>query len=103
MPPVMNCHFTPGRVWVHGCCTCSTTGMSHSILRVMSRGRFAPCPSGDLHLGGARTALVAWLAARRDGGEFLLRIEDIDRPRVVPGAEQRILEDLRWLGLDWDG
>ncbi|HLG73029.1 MAG TPA: tRNA glutamyl-Q(34) synthetase GluQRS [Chloroflexota bacterium] len=69
----------------------------------MSRGRFAPSPSGDLHLGGARTALVAWLAARRDGGEFLLRIEDIDRPRVVPGAEQRILEDLCWLGLDWDG
>ncbi|SRR5579884_30700 len=84
----------------------------------MPRGRFAPSPSGDLHLGGARTALVAWLAARRESyadgelhadarpgghGQFLLRIEDIDRPRVAPGAEQRILEDLRWLGLDWDG
>ncbi|MFI5266992.1 MAG: tRNA glutamyl-Q(34) synthetase GluQRS [Chloroflexota bacterium] len=66
------------------------------------RGRFAPSPSGDLHLGGARTALVAWLAARRDGGEFLVRIEDVDRPRVAPGAEASILEDLRWLGLDWD-
>ncbi|HEX6512380.1 MAG TPA: glutamate--tRNA ligase family protein, partial [Chloroflexota bacterium] len=69
----------------------------------MPRGRFAPSPSGDLHVGGARTALVAWLAARRDGGELLLRIEDIDRPRVIAGAEERILEDLRWLGLDWDG
>lgn len=68
----------------------------------MPRGRFAPSPSGDLHLGGARTALVAWLAARRDGGSFVLRIEDIDRARVVPGAEEGILEDLRWLGLDWD-
>ncbi|HVA25631.1 MAG TPA: tRNA glutamyl-Q(34) synthetase GluQRS [Chloroflexota bacterium] len=68
----------------------------------MPRGRFAPSPSGDLHLGGARTALAAWLAARRDGAEFLVRIEDVDRPRVVPGAEARILEDLRWLGLDWD-
>jgi glutamyl-tRNA synthetase len=68
----------------------------------MPRGRFAPSPSGDLHLGGARTALLAWLAARRDGGEFLVRIEDLDRPRTVAGAEARILEDLRWLGLDWD-
>jgi glutamyl-tRNA synthetase len=67
------------------------------------RGRFAPSPSGDLHLGGARTALAAWLAARRDGGDFLVRIEDIDRPRVLPLAETRILEDLWWLGLDWDG
>jgi glutamyl-tRNA synthetase len=69
----------------------------------MPRGRFAPSPSGDLHLGGARTALVAWLAARRDGAEFLVRIEDVDQPRMVPGAEARILEDLRWLGLNWDG
>lgn len=68
----------------------------------MPRGRFAPSPSGDLHLGGARTALVAWLAARRDGGTFALRIEDVDRPRTVAGAEERILEDLHWLGLDWD-
>src|SRR3954470_12393694 len=67
------------------------------------RGRFAPSPTGDLHLGGARTALAAWLAARAAGGEFLVRIEDLDRPRVVAGAEEKILEDLRWLGLDWDG
>lgn len=66
------------------------------------RGRFAPTPSGDLHLGGARTALCAWLAARAGGGALVLRVEDLDRPRAVPGAEARILEDLRALGLDWD-
>ncbi|MSP61614.1 MAG: tRNA glutamyl-Q(34) synthetase GluQRS [Myxococcales bacterium] len=68
----------------------------------MTRGRFAPSPTGDLHLGGARTALVAWLAARRSGGRFVLRVEDLDPPRVVPGAEARIADDLRALGLDWD-
>jgi glutamyl-tRNA synthetase len=66
------------------------------------RGRFAPSPTGDLHLGTAAAALVAWLAARAAGGAFVLRIEDIDAPRVVPGAEARQLADLRWLGLDWD-
>jgi len=66
------------------------------------RGRFAPTPSGELHLGGARTALCAWLQARAAGGAFVMRVEDLDRPRAVPGAELRILEDLRWLGLDWD-
>ena len=66
------------------------------------RGRFAPTPSGDLHLGGARTALCAWLDARKAGGQFLIRIEDLDAPRAAPGAEARILEDLRWLGLAWD-
>jgi glutamyl-tRNA synthetase len=68
----------------------------------MARGRFAPSPTGDLHLGGARTALAAWLSARAAGGRFVMRVEDLDRPRVVPGAEARILEDLAWLGLDWD-
>ena len=67
-----------------------------------ARGRFAPSPTGDLHLGGARTALCAWLAARSSGGSFVLRMEDLDGPRVVPGAASRILEDLRRLGLDWD-
>ena len=66
-------------------------------------GRYAPSPTGELHLGNARTALVAWLAARAAGGRFLMRVEDLDPPRVVAGAEARILEDLRWLGLDWDG
>jgi glutamyl-tRNA synthetase len=66
------------------------------------RGRFAPSPTGELHLGGASTALCAWLAARAAGGAFVIRLEDIDTPRVVAGAAERILEDLRWLGLDWD-
>jgi glutamyl-tRNA synthetase len=66
------------------------------------RGRFAPSPTGELHLGTARTALVGWLEARAAGGAFVLRIEDLDGPRTVPGAEARILADLRWLGLDWD-
>jgi glutamyl-tRNA synthetase len=65
-------------------------------------GRFAPSPTGDLHLGSAATALVTWLAARAAGGRLVLRVEDIDTPRVVRGTEARQLEDLRWLGLDWD-
>jgi glutamyl-tRNA synthetase len=66
------------------------------------RGRFAPSPTGPIHLGTARTALVAWLAARAAGGAFVLRVEDLDAPRVKPGALEAMLEDLRWLGLDWD-
>lgn len=66
------------------------------------RGRFAPTPSGQLHVGNALTALLAWLQARRAGGAFVLRMEDIDRPRSRPHLAQLILEDLRWLGLDWD-
>lgn len=69
---------------------------------VPKRGRYAPSPTGDLHLGNARTALLAWLAARAAGGAFILRVEDLDRARVVAGAEARQLADLRWLGLDWD-
>lgn len=66
------------------------------------RGRFAPSPTGDLHLGSAATALVAWLAARSAGAPFVLRVEDIDGPRVVSGCEVEQLDELRWLGLDWD-
>ena len=66
------------------------------------RGRYAPSPTGDLHLGNLRTALLAWLFARSTGGQFVLRIEDLDRPRVLPASSERILHDLRWLGLDWD-
>ncbi|HLW00473.1 MAG TPA: tRNA glutamyl-Q(34) synthetase GluQRS [Ktedonobacterales bacterium] len=66
------------------------------------RGRYAPSPTGDLHLGNVRTALLAWLFARQAGGTFVLRVEDLDRPRVRPGAAAQMLEDLRWLGLDWD-
>ncbi|MCX8006622.1 MAG: glutamate--tRNA ligase, partial [Coriobacteriia bacterium] len=66
------------------------------------RTRFAPAPTGALHLGGARTALFSWLVARSAGGEFVIRIEDTDVRRTVPGSEDSLLEDLRWLGLDWD-
>jgi glutamyl-tRNA synthetase len=66
-------------------------------------GRLAPSPTGALHLGNARTFLWAWLSARARGGRVLLRIEDLDASRVKPGAVERTLEDLRWLGLDWDG
>jgi len=66
------------------------------------RTRFAPSPTGYLHIGGARTALFNYLLARRLGGRFVLRIEDTDRARNIPGAEQKLLDDLRWLGLQWD-
>ncbi|MEW6271141.1 MAG: tRNA glutamyl-Q(34) synthetase GluQRS, partial [Thermodesulfobacteriota bacterium] len=61
-----------------------------------------PSPTGELHLGSAASALVAWLAARAANGRVVLRVEDIDTPRVVPGMAERQLDDLRWLGLDWD-
>jgi glutamyl-tRNA synthetase len=66
------------------------------------RGRLAPSPTGAQHVGNARTYLVAWLSARSRGGRVVLRIEDIDSPRIKPGAAGLIEEDLRWLGLDWD-
>ena len=65
--------------------------------------RFAPSPTGDLHIGGARTALFNWLYARGRGGKFLLRIEDTDRERYTPEAAAAIVTGLHWLGLDWDG
>src|SRR4051812_15502088 len=70
----------------------------------MYRGRFAPSPTGDLHLGSAASALIGWLSARAPslGGAYLLRVEDIDTPRVRAGMEARHLADLNWLGLDWD-
>jgi glutamyl-tRNA synthetase len=66
-------------------------------------GRLAPSPTGAQHVGNARTYLIAWLSARSRGGRVVLRIEDIDSPRVKPGAAEQALGDLRWLGLDWDG
>ncbi|WP_316013032.1 glutamate--tRNA ligase [Roseobacter sp. HKCCA0434] len=65
--------------------------------------RFAPSPTGFLHIGGARTALFNWLFARANGGKFLLRIEDTDRARSTPEATEAIFAGMRWLGLDWDG
>jgi glutamyl-tRNA synthetase len=64
--------------------------------------RLAPSPTGSQHLGNARTYLASWLLARRSGGRVLLRIEDIDSPRVKAGAADEAVADLRWLGLDWD-
>jgi glutamyl-tRNA synthetase len=66
-------------------------------------GRFAPSPTGPLHVGNLRTALLAWLFARSAGARFLMRVEDLDRSRVRPGIEEAQLTDLRAIGLDWDG
>src|SRR6187431_2635024 len=66
------------------------------------RTRFAPSPTGFLHIGGVRTALFNWLYARQHGGQFLLRIDDTDAGRNVQEALQPILEGFRWLGIDWD-
>ena len=68
----------------------------------MIRGRYAPSPTGMIHVGNARTALAAWLSVRSRGGTFVYRLEDLDPPRVVPGMAEAQREDLLWLGLDWD-
>jgi glutamyl-tRNA synthetase len=65
-------------------------------------GRLAPSPTGAQHVGNARTYLLAWLSSRARGGRVILRMEDIDSPRVKRGAAEQAIEDLRWLGLDWD-
>ena len=66
-------------------------------------GRYAPSPTGELHMGNLRTAILAWLHARLQGGKFIVRMEDIDLPRVVSGSADQILRDLEWLGINWDG
>ncbi|MBM3889595.1 MAG: tRNA glutamyl-Q(34) synthetase GluQRS [Verrucomicrobia bacterium] len=78
----------------------------HSAIRIPQSsvvGRLAPTPSGGLHLGNARTFLIAWLSARAQGGRVVLRIDDLDAPRVKPGYIAQAISDLRWLGLEWDG
>ena len=65
-------------------------------------GRLAPSPTGALHLGNVRTFMIAWLRARQAGGKLILRIEDLDHPKHKPGAAAQAVEDLRWLGFDWD-
>jgi glutamyl-tRNA synthetase len=75
--------------------------LSASIAPVVTR--FAPSPTGFLHIGGARTALFNWLFARRHGGKFLLRVEDTDKARSTQAAIDAIIEGMRWLELDWDG
>src|SRR5260221_6154203 len=84
----------------HACPLCprSRPVMADSVVT-----RFAPSPTGFLHIGGARTALFNWLYARKLGGKMLLRIEDTDRERSTEPAIAAILDGLKWLGLDWDG
>lgn len=72
------------------------------IRRSRPVGRYAPSPTGDLHFGNLKAALDAWEHCRTLNGIFILRIEDIDTPRTVEGCEARMIEDLRWLGIDWD-
>src|SRR5579871_5450584 len=79
-----------------------SAGCSQEIVFMSLRGRLAPSPTGAQHVGNARTYLIAWLSTRSRGGRVLLRIEDIDSPRVKAGAAAQILTDLQWLGLDWD-
>ena len=70
----------------------------HSSPRV----RFAPSPTGQLHIGNARTAILNWLCAKHSGGTFILRVEDTDMERSTKASEASIFQDLRWLGLNWD-
>ena len=77
--------------------------MSHSSDKAAGvRVRFAPSPTGYLHVGGARTALFNWLFARHHGGAMILRVEDTDAERNKPEFVQGILDGLQWLGVDWD-
>ncbi|WP_341885993.1 tRNA glutamyl-Q(34) synthetase GluQRS [Synechococcus sp. UW140] len=76
--------------------------MAQACRSQRQRGRFAPTPSGPLHLGNLHTALLSWLFCRLQGGEWLLRIDNLDTPRVQAGAEAQIIADLAWLGLAWD-
>src|SRR5205823_1645698 len=86
-----------GRGRVHGRTAACDTRRMDAV-----RGRFAPSPTGELHLGNARTALLAWLWAKGAGGGFTLRMEDLDRPRERPGIARQQLVELAWLGIDWD-
>src|SRR5881227_3816938 len=90
MSPFSSRRETPGSSW-----------RSYRIDR-MRVTRLAPSPTGALHLGNARTFLINWLLARRNNWRIILRMEDLDGPRIKPGADRLALEDLRWLGLDWD-
>src|SRR5262245_42591236 len=94
MPPCIGAHLALGR---HAGAN-ESRNMTKPVVT-----RFAPSPTGYLHIGGARTALCNWLYARHTGGKFLLRIEDTDRERSTEAAVNAILDGLKWLELDWDG
>ena len=78
-------------------------GVENNSSQIEYCGRFAPSPSGPLHLGNIRTAFLSWLRARLEGGKWMLRIDDLDSLRIRSGAIEKIQYDLRWLGLYWDG
>ena len=78
----------------------STARARHPTMQ--QRTRFAPSPTGSLHVGGARTALFSWLRAKKNGGKFIIRVEDTDTARSTRESEQAVLKDLAWLGLTWD-
>ncbi len=101
---LVNCKFLRHLVLMHVGAKHSGFGIEicHVILLYMIRVRFAPSPTGALHIGGARTALFNWLFARNQNGKFILRIEDTDRERSTLDANRAILLGLEWLGLDWD-
>jgi glutamyl/glutaminyl-tRNA synthetase len=80
----------------------STPAVSSQSVSGPVRVRFAPSPTGYLHIGGARTALFNYLFARHHGGKFILRVEDTDQVRSTEASLQMVLEDLLWLGLEWD-
>eukprot|EP00240_Pyramimonas_obovata_P000457 CAMPEP_0118934974 /NCGR_PEP_ID=MMETSP1169-20130426/14622_1 /TAXON_ID=36882 /ORGANISM="Pyramimonas obovata, Strain CCMP722" /LENGTH=589 /DNA_ID=CAMNT_0006877941 /DNA_START=70 /DNA_END=1839 /DNA_ORIENTATION=+ len=87
------------------CYAAAATEVSSEVIQATGsdvRVRFAPSPTGNLHVGGARTALFNWLYARRTGGKFVMRVEDTDQARSTLESEQALIRDLKWLGLDWD-
>jgi glutamyl-tRNA synthetase len=95
--PVVGSRLVPGKLDA-----CSRSGRDPELFP-KADGRFAPSPTGPLHVGNLRTALLAWLFARSAGGRFLVRVEDLDRSCVRPGVEETQLADLRAIGLDWNG
>src|SRR3954451_4512408 len=82
--------------------SCAGNGSSKWETKMKPRVRFAPSPTGYLHIGGARTALFNWLFARHHGGTFILRVEDTDKSRNTEEAAAAIYDGLHWLGLSWD-